>query len=311
MSIKGSFNLLTKKLYNNRANIAFYAGTALTIVGTGLFIHATRKNEEVITEHKLAMAVTDKDDKKTKRKICKNTVIRTAKNYAAPVAVSGTGYALQIYANTTHNKEIGALNTALTATTLAYEALKEKIIQEHGADEWERLSGVSTETIVDEETGEVTESTQFDKEGFPLYSVLFDEANKYFEKSTGANRRFLCGKLKQANYDLGSCRVIMLTDILKNYLGYSLVPGEYFSAEYLESISKAGWFIGDADEPTNYIDFFGKGSATERSMNDTENCVLLEFNCYHNVYEAIKRSKRSRKYTTLQQMREFNKDKNK
>lgn len=296
MNIKGQLNILSKKLYDNRANIAFYTGTALTMVGTGLFIRATRKNEPVITDHKLAMAIASEDDKKTKQEICKKTVKETVKNYALPVAVSGTGYALQIYSNTTQNKELGMLNTALTATTLAYESLKEKIIQEHGADEWERLNGVKVETVVDSETGKEETSVEFDKENLPIYSVLFDEANRNFEKHQGANRRFLEYEMKLANHDLSVYRVIMLTDVLKNYLGYSLVPGEYFSAEYLESISKAGWFYADADEPTNFINFFGKGEATDRFFIDKENCVLLEFNCCHNVYEAIKRSKRSTKY---------------
>lgn len=296
MNIKGSFNILCKKLYDNRANIAFYTGTALTMAGTGLFIHATRKNEPVITEHKFQMAITPADDKETKRKICQNTVKETAKNYALPVAVSGTGYALQIYSNTTQNKELGILNTALTATTLAYESLKEKIIQEHGVDEWERLNGVKVETVIDAETGNEETSVEFDRENLPIYSVLFDEANVNFEKYPGANRRFLTGKMKQAQRDLEINRVVMLTDILKNYLHYSLVPGEYFSAEYLESISKAGWFYADADEPTNTINFFGRGEATDRFMADKENSVLLEFNCCHNVYEAIKRSKRYTKY---------------
>ena len=101
MSIKAKLNIALKTLYNNRANIAFYGGTALTMIGTGLFVHATRKNEPVITDHKLAMALVSEDDKQTKRDICKKTVKETAKNYALPVAVSGIGYAFTFYGNIT------------------------------------------------------------------------------------------------------------------------------------------------------------------------------------------------------------------
>jgi hypothetical protein len=294
MGLKGSLNVLGKQLYHNRANIAFYAGTALNVVGIGLFIRATHKNEPVITDHKLKMAITPEDDKESRRKICKNTAVETVKNYAAPTLVTAASYGLQFYANNEHNKDLSIANAALTSATLAYETLKEKIIATDGAEKWDELNGITTEEIVDEETGEITEETHFDKEGLPLYSVLFDEVNQNYQKYPGANRRFLVSQMKNVQFDLGNKKIILLTDVLKNYLGYSLVPDEYFSAKYLKSITNAGWFIGDAEDPTTVVNFFGKGAATERFMKDAETCVLLEFNCRHDVYEAYEDWKKNK-----------------
>ena len=289
MSIKAKLNIALKTLYNNRANIAFYGGTALTMIGTGLFVHATRKNEPVITDHKLAMALVSEDDKQTKRDICKKTVKETAKNYALPVAVSGIGYAFTFYGNITHNSDKAALNTALTGVTLAYEALKEKIISEHGVDEWDRLNGINVEHIVDAETGEEEAEVKINaKENTELFSVIFDENNTNFISSKGDNRRFLIQRQRNANADLPNEAIITLPYILTRYLGFKL---NQFDPDFLDSISRAGWFYNDATEPTNYIDFGLEGEnvseAVKLFMTDKTNVVKLTFNCERDVYKAV------------------------
>ena len=295
MGLRGSLNLLSKTIYHNRSNIAFGAGMVLNLAGIGLFVRATHKNEEVIADHKIKMAITPEEDKESRRKICKHTVVETTKNYAGAVLTTLASYACFGYSKATDLSELGKANAAASAAVIAYEALKEKIIAEDGSEKWERLSGITTEEVVDEETGEVTTETRFDKEGLPLYSILFDEVNQNYQKYPGANRRFLVSQMKNVQYDLGNKKIILLTDVLKNYLGYSMAPDDYFSAKYMKSIANAGWFIGDATDPTTVVNFFGQGPATERFMNDAEPSVLLEFNCYHNVYEAYEEWKKRKK----------------
>lgn len=294
MGLKGSLNILLKKAYSNRANIEFVSGTILTMVGTGLFIRATHKNYPNIQDYQLKKEIISKNDTERKKEITKEVVKETVKNYAIPTAVQATGYALQICSNVQQNKDLAKLNAAVTTLSLAYNALRERYIAENGDEAWAKFNGVTTEETVDVETGEITEETIFDKTKLPLYSVIFDEANRNFEKSKGANRRFIQAKLRQAQSDLATYRLITFHDILKNYLGYSLVPGEYFSAEFLEATANAGWYYGSADSPTEYIDFGldRDDNATIRFMQDLENSIWLEFNCYPNVYEVMKKASR-------------------
>lgn len=290
MSFKGNFNIFCKKVYNNRANIEFYTGTGLTMLGTYLFARAARKNEEVLNEYKLAIAITSEDDKETRKKILMNVIKKSAKNYGLATAVDVIGYSLLFRSNVNQNKNIADLNMVVASGAAAYEALKEKYISKYGIDEWEALNGVKVENVIDAETGEETKEISYDtKENTEPFSVIFDKNNNNYMNSKGDNRRFILAKQKQANSDLDPAGIILLPTILTNYLGYSLKD---FDPDWLKSISRAGWFARNEEDPMTYIDFGLQGNPSEAVrafMNDEVKEVRLTFNCERDVYAAVQK----------------------
>lgn len=282
----------------NRSNIAFLGGMGLNVAGSILLVKATKKNAPVIEAHKADMYDAKQDgDEKAQSDICKRTVKETVKNYSLAVGTMATSYALLGYAKHSDNKDLGIVNAALTATTLAYETVKERVIAKHGEEEWRRLNGVDTVEVVDAETGEVSRETVINCKPASVFSVLFDETNPCYSRRPGDNRRFISLKLAQATNDLAEHNIVMLLDILcdpKYGMGYSRVPGEYFSEEQLKSMERAGWYYGGESSPTGIISFGleSRDERTEAFMLDRENAIWLEFNCVPDVYAEIARQKR-------------------
>lgn len=284
--------------HKNRSNIEFIAGMGLNVAGSVLLVKATKKNASVIEAHKADMYDAKQDnDEKAKSDICKRTVKETVKNYSLAGATLIASYALLCDAKRTDNKALAGANAALATITVAYEALKEKIIATRGEDEWNALNGISYKEIVDGETGEVSRETVYDGRPIAPFAVLFDEANPLYSKRPGDNRRFISLKLSQATNELATNHVVMLLDILcdpKYGMGYSRVPGEYFSAEELKAMANAGWYYGGEGSPTGVISFGleSRDEKTEEFMLDREPSIWLMFNCVPDVYEEIARQKR-------------------
>lgn len=292
-------SMLTKAWFHtNRSNIAFVSGIGLNVLGSCMLVKATKKNEAVIAAHKADMIdAKEEGDDAAKRAICRRTVKETAKNYSGAVAVMGASYALLGYSKKTDNKELAIVNAALTSVTVAYETVKERIINKYGDDEWASINGIKEEEVVDTETGEITSRTVKESDPVGMFSVLFDETNPHFSKRPGDNRRFVSLKLSQATADLAQNRIVMLLDLLGNPkygMGYSLIPGEYFSKEQLMAWRNAGWYYGGEGSPTGIINFglTRRDKQTEAFMLDQENSIWLEFNCCPNVYEEIDRQRR-------------------
>ena len=80
-------------------------------------------------------------------------------------------------------------------------------------------------------------------------------------------------------------------------MGYSLIPGEYFSREQLEAWKNAGWYYGEDGDATGVVSFGlrRRDDKIEDFMLDRENSVWLEFNCYPNVYAEIERQRKLRR----------------
>lgn len=288
-------------LHKNRSNIEFVAGMGLNMLGMGLLVKATKKNAPVIEAHKADMYDAKQEgDEKAKSEICKRTVKETVKNYSVAAGTLIASYALLGDAKRTDNKELGIVNAALATTTVAYEAIKEKIIAKHGEEEWRSLNGITTVDVVDAETGEASRETVVEGKIIAPFSVLFDETNPNYSSRPGDNRRFVSLKLAQAQNDLATNEIVLLTDVLGNPkygMGYSLIPGEYFSKEQLEAMSNAGWYYGGEGMPTTVISFGleSRDEKTEAFMLDRENAIWLEFNCVPNVYAEIDRMKKLKK----------------
>lgn len=282
MGIKRKLNLIGQKIYKNRANIAFYTGTAMNAGATVLFIYETHMIEPDITDYKLKMVITSKSDKETRKKLVRDIMIKSGKRYALPTGLYICGTALQLYSNTQHNKTNAALSSALTVATVGTNAIKDRIIEKYGENAWKEVNGASVKTDINPETGEKKEEFSFEDDKARLYTMIpFDENNKNFSKLKGANRMFLKMQVEFANEDLQKKGVIHLTDFLSDYLGYDLKPGADFDKDQINAMSKAGWFYKNEDGSTNTIDIGlgGYDYMTEKFMKDEVDTFMMDLNC--------------------------------
>ena len=266
-TIKGDMNLLKLKAYKHRGDIAFIGGTGLTMVGTGLFVRATFKNQPVLQKHKDDMAKLNEEYeagmyeesvyKKEKSKICKTTVKGTAKNYILPAAVSALGYGAQGYAVCSYKTDMAGLSVALSGSVAALEAVRQKIVEKEGEDAAaEYFDGVHVEEIRDPETIEVTDK-----------KVVFDET-----VYNGIDR------------NLPARRAILLSEVL-DALGF-----DGLQEIKIANLNPACGFVYKNLDGTIRGVSFGleyKDEATQRFNNGDEASFMLRFNCVDNIYNYI------------------------
>lgn len=282
-------------IYDKRADIAFFGGMGLTVGGTVMMVKATNDIQPWFQEHRARMNAIDADTemseeekKKNRREINRQTLFKLLKVYSLPVIIEAGGLAAEIYAHSELKSDLAETGAALSAVTVAYEGLKSRIISAEGEEKWREYAygdKVKTSTIVDMQTGEVSEevSVDYGATDAGLYSFLFYEPNIHFSKVKGINRRFLLLTLDNCNRELASKGVMTLHRVLE------LLGADIF-IDCGEKTSKAGWVYRNPDGSTNSIDFGlnSNDEATRRFMRDEENSVRLEFNCVPNVYKLMR-----------------------
>lgn len=296
-TIRSEANLLKLKAYKHRGDIAFIGGTGLTMVGTGLFVRATFKNQPVLQKHKDDMArLNDEYEagmyeegayKKEKSKICRETVKGTVKNYILPAAVSAVGYGAQGYAVCSYKSDMAGLSVALSGSVAALEAVRQKIVEKEGEDAAaEYFDGVHVEEIRDPETNEVIDKKViiYDKINPSRFSFKFDEQNPNYSPYKFANLNFITSVFNAVDMNLPARRAIPLSEVL-NCLGYDalkeikenkLHPACGFVYKNLDgTIRKASFGLEEKD------------TFTQRFVNGDSDEVLLRFNCVDNIYDYI------------------------
>lgn len=282
-TFKRNINIAKRKAYKHRGDIAFYGGTVLTMVGTGLFVKSTLKVSKEFESHKeikteLENHLEPEEAKQEITKLNRSTLGKTVKAYAVPVGVSVAGYALQIWGHQEIKSELAVANVALTSVTAAYEALKAKIIETEGEDKWMELG--HDVTI---EGGKKDKHPAFG-ENSGRYSLLFTQDNSeldhIWKEAKGCNKAYLVSK--QSYWDFRSENaedIILLRDVLAD-LGVYHVTDEMLRNGMNPN---AGWPIGMK------VDFGleSQDEATRLFMEEQTPDVLLRFNCVENVYDYI------------------------
>lgn len=299
-TIKSNFNLLKLKVYKNRADIAFYGGTGLTMLGTGLFVRATIKNQSVIEKHKNKMAELEDENeagmyeesvyKKEKGIICRETVKGTIKNYGLPIAVSVLGYAGQGYGVACKNSQITDLSIALSGAVAALETARQKLEEKEGPDYVaEVFDGVRVEKVKDE-NGDEREEVTYDTTSPGRFDFLFDDCNpgglpgtKYSEYPF-ANHMLITSVLNATNANLPVRRGIELSEVL-DALGYD---GKAMIKE--RRLPRSCGFVYRNLDGSIRLASFGlenKDRATQLFNEGYQPSVMLRFNCVDDIYEYI------------------------
>lgn len=300
-NIKKSVNLLKLKAYKNRADIAFYGGTLGTIVGTGLFVRATIKNQSVIERHKNRMAELEDENeagmyeeseyKKAKGKICRETIKGTAKNYGPAFGVSAVSYAAQGYGVCCKNSQISDLSLALSGAVAALETARQKLEEKEGPDYVaEIFDGVHVEEIRNEEGALVEERVWYDRENPSRFEFLFDDCNpggrpgSGYSKHPFANHLMITSVLNTLNSDLPIRGGVELREVL-DALGYD---GKAMIKEH-HLFPACGFVYKNLDGSIRGASFGleSKDRATTLFNEGYEPSVLLRMNCVDNIYDYI------------------------
>ena len=295
-TIKGDVNLLKLKAYKHRGDIAFIGGTGLTMVGTGLFVRATFKNQPVLQKHKDDMAKLNEEYeaamyeenvyKKEKSKICRTTVKGTVKNYILPAAISAAGYGAQGYAVCSYKSDMAGLSVALSGSVAALEAVRQKIIEKEGEDAAaEYFDGIHVDDIYDDETKEVSErKVIFDEENPGRFSFLFYQPNPNFSPYKFANLNFITTVYNAIDRNLPTRRAILLSEVL-DALGF-----DGLQEIKISKLNPAcGFVYKNLDGSIRGVSFGleAKDEATQRFINGDEAAFMLRFNCVDNIYNYI------------------------
>ena len=263
--IKGCLKVFGAKAWNHRADIAFVSGTVGTAIGTYLFVKAAKKNEPVIEaykERKKEIAESEDCSDEEKRHATRDNTIAvvkgSAKNYVLPATVSAVSYGLQIYSHVKTTSDLSKLNTALTASVAAFEALKQRIIATEGEDKWREYAygeKLGNQTIVDMETGEILEDGEKTL-GTPCnldFSFPFTaETSPEYQDYKGANKNRLCiiqSAWEQRLHMDGKKGFVMLRPVFESVFGAGSL--RRFPAEW----ANAGWPAMNPDGTINHISF--------------------------------------------------------
>lgn len=287
-----ALNKVALKVYEHRADIAFFSGMGLTAVGTGLFIKKTFKQAEIVEDHKARKkeaevgGYSEEEKKNLLKENNRLTLKKTIKNYAVPVVISAAGYGLEVYGHQSVKSDLSAASAALSSVTAAYELVKQRVIESEGEDKWQEYANgvrVKDDVLIDVETGiaESDHSIEYGQtEG--LYSILFYEPNPNFNSAKGVNKAYLLQMEKVLNDKLRRKGVVFYHEVLEA-LGYEM------TIDAKEATCKAGWMYEDENGATNYIDFGlrAQDEATIRFWNEQEAAVMLKFNCVTNVYKYL------------------------
>lgn len=272
--------MLMHKAYKHRADITFFGGMALTMVGTGLFVKATNDIQSELNHHRDTMCILDFEEKeksrpievikKDRKAITKSTTKAIVKTYAAPVAVSVVGYGLELYSHKELKSDLATASIALNSVTAAYEALKTKIGDQavYDAQFEEKVSN----------DGENT--TSIDLIDDP-HTMWFGPDNPNFSKSRDGSRAFIKLMFNTLDWKMhNKDRVLFESDVRK-----ALGEKDDLNLSFKRQHPYAGWVLNK----TAPLDFglYSDDERTKAFMEGTEPSVWLRFNAVENVYDYI------------------------
>lgn len=284
--------MLMHKAYKHRADITFFGGMALTMVGTGLFVKATNEIQPVLEAHRDLMAGADSTEdyakaeeekenkdhakqlyaeaKKARKDITRKTTKELVKTYAAPVAVSVVGYGLELYSHKELKSDLATASIALNSVTAAYEALKTKMGDQAVSDARfeERVSN----------DGETT--TSIDLIDDP-HTMWFGSDNPNFSKSRDGSRAFIMQMFNTFDWQMHNRDWVLFESDVRKALGEK----DDLNLSFKRQHPYAGWVLNK----TAPLDFglYSNDERTKAFMDGTEPSVWLRFNAVENVYDYI------------------------
>lgn len=297
---------VSRFVYHNRADIAFYGGLVGSAVGTGLLVKGAVKSQPAIAEYKdkkkqitEAADLSEEERNKLSKENTKTVLKVVGKNVAPGVIIEVASKGAEVYGHHTLHTELDGA-TALANTLAASIALiHERVVADQGEDKWREYAygqNIEQTEIVDAETGEVTteKKVTFDGDGINDFSRDFRLSTKYSD-APHTNEHTLA-LLKSCWNDRLHMHArpndkVFLRDVWENVFGN--LDG------FKEEWANAGWIYEDIDGTTMTIEFWPTGdrmdSQTYAFLHGQTDDIKIVFNCYPNIYYIEKLKKQRAK----------------
>lgn len=280
-NLRKTFTRIGVTLYKHRATIAYWGGTALTAVGTGLIAKGAGECAPILENYKEQKKLLT--NKKEIAKLKKDTVLALTKKMAPGGSCYILGQMSVGYAVIEQKKDISALGSEVGYLTGFISLLKERITADGGEEKWRQyaLGEKTVDIIKEDENGNTIEEkvTTYEHDGLPLNVLVFDENNVNWHDSFEANDTFISGILFYAKSMLDIGKKVTFHEVLRRLIGEDAF--EALPKQYLEATAKAGWVPNKGNEPMVTIDF---GYIPPDVMPKEGIPILLTFNYMPNMY---------------------------
>ena len=232
----------------HKTDILIGTGVTFTIGSLALTVFETIKACDVIENANYELDLVDDDktiseedkDIATKR-IRKETNIKLAKIYAAPVSLEVAGIVCILAAYKILSNQKAAAIAALSATTAAFEKYRSRVIDKYGVEaDYELYNGKSKKKSDDssDKTDEVsTDDTPIDRN---CYTKIFsyETAPKEWKSTRNLNRAFLSYYQKYWNAQLQKKGYITYNEVIES-LGFSRKVGDGMTNPFIPN--GIGW----------------------------------------------------------------------
>lgn len=306
-NVTRAFHKTKFQLKKHSPEILVVAGVAGVVTSAVMACKATLKVNDILEETKETVdrihhgvenksitkdgqVYTEELAKKDLTLVYAQTGLKFVKLYGPALLVGATSIGCIFAGNKILHKRNVALAAAYTAVDTSFKDYRNRVIERFGKElDRELKYNIRTEeieeTVVNEDGTESTvkknvEVADFDPNDYSIYSRVFMEGNKGWDKDPAYSLMFLKSLQGQFNNKLQSEGVVYLNEVYEA-LGYQ-------KTTYGQVV---GW-IYDEKNPVgdNYIDF-GIYNVRNRKacdfVNGDERNIILDFNVDGNVYDLL------------------------
>jgi hypothetical protein len=312
--VSGAFGKVGFKLQKHSPEILMVVGVVGAVASAVVACKATLKVEEIVDDTKekmdkiheseekgctaMGMDYSKEDARKDTTIVYVQTGIKLAKLYAPAVAMGALSLTSILASNNILKKRNVAIAAAYTAVDKSFKDYRARVIERFGQEVDKELrynlkAEKTTETVVDEETGEKkkVKKTNFvvnpsDISGYARFFEKYttDEEgnsvlNPHWEPNNEYNLMFIKAQENYANDLLKAKKRLFLNEVYE-MLG---LP-----------VTKAGQVVGwvyDPENPIgdNYVDFglYKDNLSYSDFANGMDPAILLDFNVDGNIWELM------------------------
>lgn len=312
--VSGAFGKVGFKLQKHSPEILMVVGVVGAVASAVVACKATLKVEEIVDDTKekmdkiheseekgctaMGMDYSKEDARKDTTIVYVQTGIKLAKLYAPAVAMGALSLTSILASNNILKKRNVAIAAAYTAVDKSFKDYRARVIERFGQEVDKELrynlkAEKTTETVVDEETGE---KKKVKKTNFVVNPSDISGYARFFEKYTTDEEG---NSVLNPHWEPNNEYNLMFIKAQENYANDLLkAKKRLFLNEVYEMLglpaTKAGQVVGwvyDPENPIgdNYVDFglYSDNLSYSDFVNGMDPAILLDFNVDGNIWELM------------------------
>lgn len=312
--VSGAFGKVGFKLQKHSPEILMVVGVVGAVASAVVACKATLKVEEIVDDTKekmdkiheseekectaMGMDYSKEDARKDTTIVYVQTGIKLAKLYAPAVAMGALSLTSILASNNILKKRNVAIAAAYTAVDKSFKDYRARVIERFGQEVDKELrynlkAEKTTETMVDEETGE---KKKVKKTNFVVNPSDISGYARFFEKYTTDEEG---NSVLNPHWEPNNEYNLMFIKAQENYANDLLkAKKRLFLNEVYEMLglpaTKAGQVVGwvyDPENPIgdNYVDFglYSDNLSYSDFVNGMDPAILLDFNVDGNIWELM------------------------